>query len=85
MSRHQIPARDPNHEVFVGWDHPMQTFFVQVYDKRLKDTDDELIVWRGTKLRDLYEVDDVRRVVGRYAELTADMGSTLYGDKDDGR
>jgi hypothetical protein len=86
MSRHQIPARDPNHEVIVGWDRPLQTFFVQVYDKRKKGTDDELIMWCGaSRPRELYEVEDVRRVVGQYAELTADMASTLYGDKDEGR
>jgi hypothetical protein len=85
MSRHEIAAKDPNHQVFVGWDHPMQTFFVQVYDRSKAGTDAELINWRGTRLREIYEVDNVRSAVGRFAELTADMASTLYGDKDEGR
>ncbi len=85
MSRHFITAKDSNHEVVVGWDQPLLTFFVQVYDKRKRGTDDELIVWRGTAPRDLYDVDDVRRIVGRYAVFTTDIASTLYGDKDEGR
>jgi len=85
MSRHEIPAKDQNHQVFVGWDHPLMTFFVQVYDRRKAGTDDELIFWKGTKPREFYEVEHVGRVVGRYAELTANMGSQLYSDKDKGR
>jgi len=87
MSRHELTAKDPNHRVIVGWDHPLMTFFVQVIDKRLEETDNpkRMIVWKGTHIRELYEVEDVGRIVGRYAELTADMASTLYGDKDEGR
>ena len=87
MSRHELTAKDPNHRVIVGWDHPLLTFFFQVIDKRLENSDDKdkFVVWRGFAPRELYEVDDVRRIVGRYAELTADMASTLYGDKDEGR
>jgi hypothetical protein len=86
MSRHEIPARDPDkHQVTVGWDHPLQTYFVQVYLVTEPDDDKKLFHWRGTNLRELYEIDDLRRALGRYAELTAQMGSTLYGDKDEGR
>lgn len=85
MSRHEIPALDANHEVVVGWDHPLLTYFVQVYDKRKKGTDNELIRWWGTSLRELYEISDVHRVIRNHAELSPDMASTLYGDKDEGR
>lgn len=87
MSRHELAARDPAHKIIVGWDHPMQTFFVQVIDRWLENEghDDKFVLWRGCSLRELYEVDDVARVVGRYAELTPEMRSSLYGDKDEGR
>ncbi len=87
MSRHEIPARKPEHKVIVGWDHPLQTFFVQVIDRRKEAAgdDEKFVAWRGCELRDLYEVEDVARVVGRYAELTTEMRVTLYGDKDEGR
>jgi len=87
MSRHEIPARDPAHKIIVGWDHPLQTYFMQVIDRELEDAgeDDKFVSWRGTRIREIYEVDDLRRRLARYAEITPDMGATLYGDKDEGR
>lgn len=85
MSRHEIPARDAAHKIIVGWDNPMQTFFMQVIDRRKEDEDEKFVSWRGTSLREIYEVDELRRRLSRYAELTPEMGATLYGDKDDGR
>jgi hypothetical protein len=87
MSRHEIPARDPAHKVIVGWDPPMQTFFAQVIDRAKEEAgdDDDMVAWHGTSLRELYEVDQLHRKVARFADLTADMRSTLYGDKDEDR
>lgn len=87
MSRHEIPAKDPAHKVIVGWDHPLLTFFVQVIDRKKEDAgdDDKFVVWRGTSLRQIYEVEQLANLAGRYAEWTAKTGSTLYGDKDEGR
>lgn len=87
MSRHEIPARDPRHKIIVGWDHPMQTFFLQVIDRQLEDdgADEKFIRWEGCSLREIYEVDQLGRRMARYADLTAEMGTTLYGDKDEGR
>lgn len=87
MSRHEIAARDPAHKVIVGWDHPLLTFFVQVIDraKEVAGDDDKFVEWRGCSLYEIYEVDQLERIVGRYAELTPEMAATLYGDKDEGR
>lgn len=87
MSRHEIPTRDPSHKIIVGWDHPLLTYFVQVIDraKEKSDPDNKLLLWRGTTVRELYEVEDVRRALRKYADLTPEMGATLYGDKDEGR
>jgi hypothetical protein len=87
MSRHEIPARNPAHKVIVGWDHPLLTFFVQVIDREREDAGDDLkmILWRGTSLRELYEVEDVRRTVAAFADLSPEIGAKLYGDKDEGR
>jgi len=87
MSRHEIPAANPAHKVIIGWDHPLQTFFVQIIDRELEAAgeDDKFVRWRGTHLRELYEVEDLVRTVGKYAVVTAEMRATLYGDKDEGR
>lgn len=87
MSRHEIPAKDPNHKVIVGWDHPLLTFFAQVIDRRKEKAGKagRLIDWIGTSFQEIYEVDDLRRRIQRFAELSPVMGARLYGDKDEGR
>jgi hypothetical protein len=87
MSRHEIPARDPRHKIIIGWDHPLQTFFMQVIDRALEDADEDekFVSWLGCSPREIYEIDDLRRRLSRFAELSPDMGAILYGDKDEGR
>lgn len=85
MSRHQIPARDPRHEVYIGWDHPMLTYFGQVYSRTAKGKRGRLIYWIGTGLRELYEIDELAAGMKRYADIPLPTRATLYGDKDEGR
>jgi hypothetical protein len=88
MSRHEIPARDPDaHKVIVGWDHPLLTYFVQVIDRRKEAAgeDEKFVLWRGTSPREIYEIDHLRRLVHRYANFPPELGGMLYGDKDEGR
>ncbi len=47
MSRYQIPTIHRTHEAFVGWDAPMTTFFAQVFDRNVKDRDEQLLLWMG--------------------------------------
>lgn len=84
MSRHAVQAKNANHEVVVGWDHPLLTYFMIVYDKRKKG-DDRVVAWKGTNLRELYEIADLRRLLHPYAELPMETATMLYGDKDEGR
>jgi hypothetical protein len=85
MSRHEIPALDRAHKVIVGWDHPLQTFFAQVIDRAREDAgfDDKFVLWRGTGAGEIYEIDDLERVLRRHARLSADARTALYGDKDE--
>jgi hypothetical protein len=87
MSRHEIPARNPAHKVIIGWDHPLLTFFAQVIDRRKEDADedDKFVVWIGTRPREIYEINELARKVERYADVSAEIRTTLYGDKDEGR
>jgi hypothetical protein len=43
------------------------------------------VLWIGTRLREIYEISELRARVRRYGELRPEMGATLYGDKDEGR
>lgn len=86
MSRHELTPKNPNHSVVVGWDHPLQTFFIIVKDK-IKEVHYEeqgFLLWKGTTPREIYEVEDVTRLAGRYAEVTPELDARLYGDKDEG-
>jgi hypothetical protein len=87
MSRHEIPALDPAHKIIVGWDHPLQTFFAQVIDRSKEDAgdDDKMVHWIGTNVREIYEIDDLERKLRKFARLSREISSTLYGDKDEGR
>lgn len=84
MSRHQLVPKNKNHEVVVGWDHPLLTYFVIVKDKTAKG-DDQVICWVGTQPRQLYEVEDVLHYAKLYADIPPNLGVKLYGDKDNGR
>ena len=87
MSRHEIPGFSPANKITLGWDNPLQTFFVQVIDRKaeLADKDDKFVLWLGTKPREIYEVEQLVRLVSLFAHVTPAMGVTLYGDKDEGR
>ncbi len=89
MSHHEIPANDPaKYRVIVGWDHPLQTFFAQVIDRRAEDegADKKIVMWIGCSLREIYEVEQLRRRLPKsIVRLSPEMGAKLYGDKDEGR
>lgn len=87
MSRHEIPAHGVAHKVIVGWDRPLLTYFVQVIDRQAEreDSDKRIVLWKGTRPREIYEIDQLANLVRPYADLTPKMRSTLYGDKDEGR
>jgi hypothetical protein len=87
MGRHEIPARNPAHKIIVGWDHPLSTFFVQVIDraKEAAGEDEKFVLWLGCSALEIYEVNQLARIVGPYGELTGRMAAALYGDKDEGR
>lgn len=67
-----------------GWDHSLLTFFLQKHDK-LRAEEDQIIVWEGTKPREIYEVSDLVKVANRNGlRITAALQMKLYRDKDDG-
>lgn len=87
MSRHEISAVNPALKIIVGWDHPMMTFFIQVINREKEDKgyDDKHVYWAGLKLREIYEVEDLVRHARPYGNISYELRTTLYGDKDEGR
>jgi hypothetical protein len=88
MSRYDFVGIHPETRVTIGWDRPLQTFFVQVMKTtRLpsaaaaEDTDDHTILWIGTNFRELPCAADAIRVARAHAVLPADIGATLEMDR----
>lgn len=80
MSRHLLDALDPELVVWVGWDPPLATFFLQVEPPGGVDGDG-LVCWLGT---DWGEIDDAAEVVARlseWAEVPDDLVERLEWDR----
>jgi hypothetical protein len=78
MSRHQLLPNNPRFEVFVGWDPPLQTFFVQVYDREGAE-EDQPFVWLGASGRIGFE--ELVRGVSPYAPISLQMAELLSEDR----
>jgi hypothetical protein len=55
-------------EVVIGWDPPLRTFFVQVFDKKNDGEDfEKLVLWKGAGERVYREPDELIEVIQPYA------------------
>jgi hypothetical protein len=84
LSRHRIAGLDPAHEVWVGWDPPLRTFFGQVYDPE-RDEDENPFHWVGASPPWLREPGDLAAAMEGFALLGAEMLQTLAADKEANR
>jgi superfamily I DNA/RNA helicase len=70
-----------------GWDHPLQTFFLQKHDLTLEDEDDNPVVWLGANgYKDrMYEVSDLVIAAKKHGlKIPYATQVVLYRDKDYG-
>jgi hypothetical protein len=78
MSRRTVSAKSLDHQVIVGWDAPLQTFFGQVFNLILPEDseDDDLIldVERGS-------VAQLAEALAEYADLSSDTQQQLERDR----
>jgi hypothetical protein len=82
MSRYEIPARDSQHTVAVGWDNPLSTFFGQVSRPvEDEDEDDPTILWVGGAPREVLSVEDLAAHLAPYAALAPAMAERLRADR----
>ena len=64
----QYSFRAAGHEIIVGWDNPLETFFVQVWDES-SDADDP-VLWAGTKPKEVASVEALAALVRPYGEIS---------------
>lgn len=83
MSRHVIPARDPNLIIVVGWDNPLQSFFAQVErpEDPEEDDDDPILLWVGATPREVITVEDLTRHLAPYAALPPEVAAQLRQER----
>jgi hypothetical protein len=83
MSRHTIPARDPNLTIVVGWDNPLVTYFAQVArpEDPDREDDDPILLWVGANPREVITVEDLARHLAPYADLTPEVAEQLRQDR----
>ena len=68
MSRHQFPGLDGASTVFIGWDRPMQTFFVQVLRPHPHLAgEEETVAWHGTAIGELANAREAVTIASRWA------------------
>jgi hypothetical protein len=83
VSRHEISLAG-GRTLTVGWDPPLQTFFAQEHAPGRE----EPVLWVGTDLHELYDLDDLAQALGRaelVRHLTPELGLRLEGDREENR
>lgn len=82
MSRHQFPGLDGTSTVAVGWDRPLQTFFVQVLRQHPHLAgEEETVAWHGTATGELCSAREAVTIASRWADLPGDFAITLETER----
>ncbi len=82
MSRHELDPLNPVHEVTVGWDLPMETYFAQVFDTEGDEENGTYeVLWIGTDFREVLNPASVVAAVAPFASLPADLLGQLARDR----
>ena len=80
MSRYRVPAHEARYTIHVGWDPPLETFFVQVFDTT-DDDDAACVLWEGAGFQALPTVEAVQRTLQPYATLPPATRTRLRDDR----
>lgn len=81
MSRHTICGREPHVKIVLGWDPPLSTYFVQVWDGR-KDGEGSLLRWTGCMPCEVPSVEDLAESLTDYVTLDAGLREQLARDRE---
>lgn len=81
MSTYQVPPREENHEVVLGWDPPLNTFFLHVIDTTKNEDDPERdVIWIGCKPKEIHDLEVIIAAVLPYSVVSEEMWAQLYRD-----
>lgn len=72
----------PDREVWVGWDHGMQSYFAQVFDGVDGQGEDVVTVDAGNLVSQYTHPDDLAPLLRDYANIPDDVRDQLIADRD---
>jgi hypothetical protein len=84
MVWYQVPSRDPELRVAVGWEPVLGSFVARVEGVptgALLDPDHPTVAWFGSRHGELQTVQDLQAAIGDYALLGSDLRTTLEADQ----
>ena len=82
MSRHDLDPLNPTHEITVGWDPSMGTFFAQILDTAGDEEGGTYeVLWIGTRFREVLNPATVVAAVAPFASVPADLLGQLARDR----
>jgi hypothetical protein len=81
-SRYDFPGHNPNHQISVGWDAPLTTFFAQVLDSSSDDHEDEPILWLGLEPMQIPTCEMLIKELAEVATIPPDILQNLENDHD---
>jgi hypothetical protein len=80
MSRYELKAHKQRYQVFVGWDPPLGSYFLQVYDTRARNPESQPFTWLGAAER--LDFVQLSRALEPYATLPLDIAVKLCRDQE---
>jgi hypothetical protein len=69
---------EPRYEIVIGWDNPLESFFVQVWDKA--SDEEEPVLWMGVKPGEVATVEALAALVRPYGEIPGAILARLRED-----
>ena len=84
MSRHDLDPFNPAHEVVLGWDPGLATFFAQVLDTAASEESDAYeVLWIGARLQEVPDPATVIAAVAPFATVPPNLLGQLARDRRD--
>lgn len=84
MSRYSLDMKPGFSDCWavVGWDRPLNSFFVQVFrEGKNEDEDEEEILWRGGSFQEIVTVEQAAALLAPYAAIPSDVFRQLHIDQ----
>ena len=82
MSHHNLTPTNPTHDVVVGWDGPLDTFFAQVIDTTAdEESDAREVLWIGTGFCEAPDPATIIAAVAPFATVPAGLLAQLARDR----